>query len=738
MGSTTPLPPTRMPEPMDLLEGLNPQQRQAVTAPPGPVLVLAGPGSGKTRVLTHRLGYMLQQRGVLPGAVMAVTFTNKAAREMAARLESLLGGTPAGISLGTFHALCARLLRREAERIGLSREFVIFDEADQLALARQAIKALNLDPKQVQPGKVLAAISGAKNELLGPSDLAPADYFAEVTRRVYERYQSLLQANRALDFDDLLLETVRLLRQEELRDKYRRQYPHILVDEFQDTNTAQYEILRLLAGEHPDLFVVGDPDQSIYRWRGADYRNVLRFQKDYPQAAVILLEQNYRSTQTILDAAMAVIDRQAGRHRKQLFTDRGPGQRITFHEAYDEADEAQFVVETIAGLTLTGEAEPGGCAVMYRTNAQSRALEEAFLKAGLPYRLVGAQRFYGRREVKDLIAYLRLIHNLADEVSLLRVLNTPPRGLGEKTVEGLLAAAGRAGTSGAAVVMDLARGSQSPFAGVFAGRAAGALTAFGAHLAAWIAARDRLPVASLMDRVVEDTRYRAYIDDGTDEGADRWENVLELRGVAQEFAEVGLSGFLEQVALVSDQDTLTESLNAPTLLTLHAAKGLEFPVVFIVGLDDGTFPHQRSFPDREAMAEERRLFYVGITRAKDRLYLLRTFRRAQYGSSGVTEPSRFLGDIPADVLAGESAGAQTREQATYDRQTRWEPRSAAPVEARYRAGMRVLHPRFGEGVILETRLDHEDEEITIVFESGETKHLVASLARLQVLGENGT
>ncbi len=719
---------------MDLLGGLNPQQRQAVTAPPGPVLVLAGPGSGKTRVLTHRLGYTLQQRGVDPAQVMAVTFTNKAAREMAARLEGLLGGRPAGLSLGTFHALCARLLRREAEHIGLSREFVIFDEADQLSLARQAIKALNLDPKQVQPGKVLAAISSAKNELLGPGDLAPADYFAEITRRVYERYQQMLQANRALDFDDLLLETVRLLRLDDLRQKYRRRFRHILVDEFQDTNTAQYEILRLLAGENPDLFVVGDPDQSIYRWRGADYRNVLRFQKDYPQAQVILLEQNYRSTQTILDAAMAVIDRQTGRHRKQLFTERGQGQLISLHEAYDEADEAQFVVETIAGLTLAGEAQPGECAVMYRTNAQSRALEEAFLKAGLPYRLVGAQRFYGRREVKDLIAYLRLIHNPADEVSLLRVLNTPPRGLGEKTVETLLAGAAQAGVSGAGLVMNLAAGSESASIGGLSGRASAALAAFGRQLAGWIAARERLPVASLMDRLIEDTRYRAYIDDGTEEGAERWENVLELRGVAQEFEEAGLPGFLEQVALVSDQDTLTENLNAPTLLTLHAAKGLEFPVVFIVGLDDGTFPHQRSFPDREAMAEERRLFYVGITRAKDRLYLLRTFRRAQFGSSNVTEPSRFLSDIPADVLVGERSGPQTPEQAIFDRQTRWEPRGAAPVEPRYRAGMRVLHPRFGEGVILETRLDHEDEEITIVFESGETKHLVASLARLQVLG----
>jgi DNA helicase-2/ATP-dependent DNA helicase PcrA len=720
---------------MDLLEGLNPQQHQAVTAAPGPVLVLAGPGSGKTRVLTHRLAYRIREQGVPPRSIMAVTFTNKAAREMSSRVAALLGGADGGVSLGTFHALCARMLRREAEQIGLSRDFVIYDEADQLSLVRQVLKGLNLDPKQVQPGKVLAAISSAKNELIGPQDLSPADYFAEITRRVYERYQVLLRVNQALDFDDLLLDTVQLLRRDDLLQKYRRSYPHILVDEFQDTNTAQYEILRLLAGEAPDLFVVGDPDQSIYRWRGADYRNVHRFQKDYPQAQVILLEQNYRSTQTILDAAMAVIDRQGERHRKQLFTERGRGPQVVFHEAYDEADEAQYVVETIAGLTLAGEAEPGGCAVMYRTNAQSRALEEAFLRAGLPYRLVGAQRFYGRREIKDLVAYLRLIHNPADQVGLLRVLNTPPRGLGEKTLETLLQTATQAGVAPAAVLLDLAAGGASEYGGVFSGRVAGALRGFGRSLGAWLMARDRLPVASLMDAVVRDTHYREFIDDGTDEGSDRWANVLELRSVAEEFSELGLTDFLEQVALVSDQDTLTDSLNAPTMLTVHAAKGLEFPVVFIVGLDEGVFPHQRSFPDREAMAEERRLFYVGITRAQDRLYLVRTFRRAQFGTSGVTEPSRFLEDIPADLLTGSSPGTQTREQASYARQTRWESRTPTPVEARYRAGMRVQHPRFGQGVVLETRLDRQDEEVTVVFENGETKHLMASLARLEVLEE---
>jgi len=433
---------------MDLLKDLNSQQQHAVTAPPGPILVLAGPGSGKTRVLTHRIAYLIQQFGARPEEMIAVTFTNKAAREMSSRLRDLLGGLEAGaagVSLGTFHALCARILRREADRLPVTRDFAIFDDADQQSLVRQALKELNLDPRQNPVGSIQAAISSAKNELILPTEYGASTYFAEVVRRVYVAYQNHLTANNALDFDDLLLWAVRLLREhDDLREKYRRRYPHILVDEFQDTNTAQYVLLRLLAGEQPDLFVVGDPDQSIYGWRGADYRNVKRFQEDHPKSQIILLEQNYRSTQTILDAAMAVIDRHPARQKKRLFTDRGSGPRIVFHEAYDETDEARFVIETISLLTLEGSANPGDCAVMYRANAQSRPLEEAFLKANLPYRLVGAQRFYGRREVKDVIAYLRLIQNPADQVSLLRVLNTPARGLGEKSVEALLRVAAEA------------------------------------------------------------------------------------------------------------------------------------------------------------------------------------------------------------------------------------------------------------------------------------------------------
>ena len=725
---------------MSSLDDLNPQQRQAVSTTPGPVLVLAGPGSGKTRVLTYRVAFLLGELGIPPGEIMAVTFTNKAAREMARRIEGLLAdsrssnGSPARpISLGTFHALSARMLRREAGHLSVTRDFVIYDESDQEALVRRAIKDLNLDPKQYPPGRILAAISAAKNELIGPAEFATTTYFAEVVKRVYQAYQRHLETNNALDFDDLLMKAVALLRDnDDLRHQYRERLRHILVDEFQDTNTAQYVLLRLLAGEgDPDLFVVGDADQSIYRWRGADYRNVKRFQEDYPQSRIILLEQNYRSTQTILDAAMAVIDRHPGRQVKRLFTDRGRGVQVVVHEAYDEQDEAGYVVEAIAMLTMRGEAEPGACAVMYRTNAQSRALEEAFLRAGLPYRLVGAQRFYGRREVKDLIAYLRLIHNPLDQVSLLRVLNVPPRGLGAKAVQSLLETAERESRAPYSLALDLAKEEVSAgTAGL--GRSTKGLQSFGRALQGWLDDRDRLPLPSLIDRVLDDIDYRSHIDDGTEEGADRWANVMELRGVAQEMEGLDLTGFLEHVALISDQDTLTDSMNVPTLLTLHAAKGLEFPVVFIIGLDEGVLPHQRALEDSEELAEERRLFYVGLTRAKDRVFLVRTFRRRSSGVSAMCEPSRFLLDIPADLVEGDHAGVLTAAQASFQRQTRWDTRTVAPAATRFRVGMHVRHPRFGEGIVMSSRLDGDDEEVTITFASEGVKRLAASLAKLDI------
>jgi DNA helicase-2/ATP-dependent DNA helicase PcrA len=743
---------------MDILAKLNPQQRQAVTASPGPTLVLAGPGSGKTRVLTHRIAYLVGQMGVEPRRIMAVTFTNKAAKEMKHRVETLLDGQLRGLTIGTFHSICARFLRREAQHLPVTADFVIFDTSDQEALVKQIIKELNLNDKQYGPGKLLSKISSAKNELIGPEDYAANTYFNEIVKRVYTRYQQLLIANNALDFDDLLTGVVQLFNDHpDVLVKYQRYYEHILVDEFQDTNTAQYALLRQLAAGSRNLYCVGDPDQSVYRWRGADYRNVRKFQDDYPDALTILLEQNYRSTQTILDAAMAVIDKHPGRTRKQLFTDRGAGVEIAAYEAYNEQEEAQFVVDTLLDLAAKKIARPGDCAVMYRTNAQSRAVEEAFVRAGVPYRLVGAQRFYGRKEIKDLLAYLRLIHNPADSVSLMRVINTPPRGIGAKTIEQLQTLASEAGLIITDVLRDLGdAGAKSRFATPLGHKAAAALINFGAMLSHWHSAKAELSIVQLMDTVLARINYKEFIDDASEEGEQRWENVMELRGVADEAAEMSLAEFLEQVALVSDQDTIAEEGKAATLLTLHAAKGLEFPVVFIVGLDEGVLPHQRSFDDPEAMHEERRLMYVGVTRAKDRLYLLRAFRRSLYGDSSLSEISRFLTDIPTKLLTGNLTHKQARAEAFYKKATTWDggtapraatgkayvwgeadskskPKPAAPTAPTHRSGQRVRHPHFGEGIVIETKFVGGEEEVIIAFDDVGLKRLALSVAKLEVL-----
>ena len=723
---------------MDFLDKLNHQQHQAVTAGAGPVLVLAGPGSGKTRVLTQRVAYLIACEGVRPYQMLAVTFTNKAAREMGNRVRDILGELPAeGLWLGTFHSICARLLRRESERLPFDASFVIYDDDDQQRVTKGAIRDLNLDEKTYRPQSVHGAISRAKNELIFPEDYPTQTYRDDVVRRVYKRYQEILKQNNAVDFDDLLLWTAHLLSEfPAVREKYAQRFQHVMVDEFQDTNFAQYTLLRHLASIHGNIFVVGDPDQSIYRWRGADYRNVQRFEQDYPDTQVILLEQNYRSRQTILDAAMAVIDRNPHRRRKSLFTERGAGEKLFYYEALDDYSEAAFVVDTIAGLVSSRTCEPGDCAVMYRTNAQSRLLEEAFLQARLPYRLVGAQRFYGRREVKDIIAYLRLVHNPADEISLDRVINLPPRGIGDKTVLALHTAGRGANTSPSAVLMDLARGDASPFWPQFTGRAALPLAGFGALLSNWRAEAARATVTELFDRITSDINYKEYIDDGSEEGAERWENVQELRRLTVEYEDRTLTDFLETVALISDQDTLSEGKNAPTLLTLHAAKGLEFGAVFIVGLDDGILPHSRSFDDPEAMEEERRLFYVGITRAKDRLHLLRALRRGGRGYAEETIPSRYLDDIPPELLAGKARAGQSRSARAQT--PAWllpDSKTAAVVETRFRAGMKVRHSAWGDGIVLNSKIQGDDETVDVVFESVGIKRLAASLANLKVVSK---
>jgi DNA helicase-2/ATP-dependent DNA helicase PcrA len=726
---------------MNGLTNLNPVQQQAVMAGLGPTLVMAGPGSGKTRVLTQRVAYLISQMGVRPYNILAVTFTNKAAREMENRVIDLIGDTMSGVTLGTFHAICARLLRREAKYLPFESNFAIFDADDQISLVKRAIADLNLDEKRYRAPGVHSAISNAKNELILPENFPARNYRDEVVKRVYQRYQELLLASNGLDFDDLLLWCAVLLENNtEVRAKYARRYEHILVDEFQDTNLAQYTLVKHLASFHNNIFVVGDPDQSIYRWRGADYRNVLRFEEDFPNAQVILLEQNYRSTQAILDVAMAIIDQNPHRTRKQLFTDRGQGQNATLHEVYDDRAEAAYVVDTINSLVKGGRASASDFAVMYRTNAQSRLLEEAFLQAGMPYKLVGAQRFYGRREIKDIVAYLRLISNPNDEVSLTRIINVPSRAIGDKTCLALRTLASNNQLKPGELLLVAGRNPQANLFEDLQSRPANALARFGTLLANWITMKDNMAPLALMDRILEDIDYHSYIDDGSDEGHDRWDNVQELRRLAFEYQEQDLSAFLERIALVSDQDTLENNTQTPTLLTLHAAKGLEFPVVFLTGLNDGVLPHSRSFEDPEEMMEERRLLYVGITRAKDRLFLTYCQNRNAYGYAEPVEPSRFLHDIPESLLdqAQPARSARPSVNKISYRPERWGIKSETNAQtngaatARYQAGMHVRHPHFGDGMVLKSEIQSGEEIVDVFFEQIGLKRLAASFANMEI------
>ena len=734
---------------MDLLKGLNPQQREAVEAKDGPVLILAGPGSGKTRVLTQRVAYLVQSRRIDPRHIMAVTFTNKAAREMKERLDRALGPErTAELSVGTFHALCARFLRRDAPHIGISRDFVIYDADDQEALVKVALKDLNIDDKKYKPSAVLNAISSAKSELIPPENYVAPTYWHEAIGRVYARYQELLRASSALDFDDLLNEVVRLFdTNPTVLGYYQNRYRHILVDEFQDTNTAQYTLLKQMAAKSRILFCVGDEDQSIYKFRGADFRNVQRFQDDYPDAQVILLEQNYRSTQTILDAARGVIRRNRHRTDKRLFTDRAGGTPISIYEAYNEDDEALYVVNTIEDQIRGQQYKAADFAVFYRTNAQSRPLEEAFIRAGIPYRLFGGTRFYARREVKDVLAYLQLVHNPHDTVGLIRVINVPSRGIGAKTIAALQDAARNWSKSPYAMMSELKTGAaNSPLASGLTGRARQALVDFVNRLDGWIAQKKRTKsVADLLDVIVKQTGYKDYILDGSEEGRDRWDNVKELRNVAADYTSaVGddpLAEFLGDVALVSDVDRMEDDrVDAPTLMTLHSAKGLEFPVVFITGMEEGVLPHARSLENPDEMEEERRLTYVGITRAKDRVFLSYAFRRSRWGSSDVNAPSRFLADIPKGVLSGgKSFGGSTPRVAAAERASVWSPAPPEPAARRssreptFRPGQRIKHASFGEGIVIESRVQGSDEELTVAFEKAGVKRLLASFANLKKL-----
>jgi DNA helicase-2/ATP-dependent DNA helicase PcrA len=769
---------------MDLLAGLNPAQRDAVLISDGPLLILAGPGSGKTRVIAHRIAHLVADKDVAPWRILAVTFTNKAARELRERVHALLGVEAESVALGTFHAICSRILRVDGGAIGIERGFTIYDDSDQMTLIKQAFVEVGIDPKRVNPRAVLSVISRAKSEMVKPSRAA-GDLFQEAVARVYDVYQRLLEENKALDFDDLITRTVELFQLNETAlTKYQQRYRYVMVDEFQDTNIAQYVLTRLLAAGHGNICVVGDPDQSIYAWRAADVRNILDFERDHPGARVVLLEQNYRSTQTILDTAHSVISRNASRKDKALWTENGHGQPVALLVGYDEQDEARMIADEIDRAIKAGNRRPRDYAVMYRTNAQSRVLEEAFVARRMPYRLIGGTRFYQRREIKDCLAYLRVVNNPFDSVSLLRVINVPPRGIGQKTIDDLtrwaqsqslplysalqlLEAAQHEDTAVDLPLLNLGT-SIAATAPAFQQRTQTVLLRFLRTLNALIARSEQDSLSEFLEYLLVITEYETFLKEQFDDGSERWENVRELIGVMKQYEEHDpntfmavdlheqeggganegqskLAAFLEDVSLVTDVDELEDRADAITLITLHAAKGLEFPVVFITGLEEGLLPHMRSYDDPTQMEEERRLCYVGITRAKDSLYLTRARRRMLMGAGNANPTSRFLKDIPAKLIASRESGGNPTAPISYgllqvhqragavaDGMSRGSGPRDVPEELAFGAGDQVRHAKFGDGIVIDCKVAGADQEITVSFKGQHgMKKLLLSFAPME-------
>ena len=727
----------------ELLLRLNPQQREAAEHAEGPLLIFAGAGSGKTRVLTTRIALLIARRKVWPDRLLAVTFTNKAAREMRARVETLVGEGARKMWVGTFHATAVRILRREAERLGIASSFVIFDEDDTRAAIRRVMDELRLDPKRFPPAGLSHAISQAKNELKTPAQYPNRSYHDEIVRRVYESYQDLLRRSGGLDFDDLIMKLVELLQtDEEALAKWRDRFRHVLVDEYQDTNRAQYVLVNLLAEEHRNVVVVGDDDQSIYRFRGADVRNILDFRKDYPDAQVVRLEQNYRSSQAILDAAYSVISRNPERAEKRLWTSRAGGEKVCATQAYNEVEEAEFVADEVERLRKVDGRKHADFAILYRTNAQSRSFEDVLARRRIPYRLVGGVRFWERREVKDLVAYLRFVSTPRDALSFSRIVSVPPRKIGNVTVEAVNSFARDSEAdiltllANPASVPGLPRASVAPLQG------------FRAQLEALRSVLGVLRPSELVDHVIEVMNLELYYKDGTPQGEARLENLNELRGLAEDFDDrdptQGLEDFLAEVALVSDVDAYDEEGEGVTLITLHMVKGLEFPVVFMVGMEEGLLPHQRALDESaesikvdlaaNEMAEERRLCYVGMTRAKDRLYLSCAFRRHLYGRSQPAFPSRFLTEIPQSLLTAPRGNApvapprQGYKERFQERQVQAAP--APPLVQRFATGDRVSHPSFGTGTVVKSTLTRTDEELVVKFDKAGLKILSGMLAPL--------
>ena len=720
-----------MTETSPLLTGLNPRQREAVLAVEGPVLILAGAGSGKTRVITHRIAHLVLDRGVPSESVLAVTFTNKAAAEMRSRAEALLAGQSLGSWMSTFHSFCVRLLRREAAAAGLTPRFLIYDETDQLAAVREALRALDLSEKLHPPRRLLSRISARKNS--GRGEAEDEDSVAGITARVQARYSEVLESAGALDFDDLLLRAVTLLEgHPDVRRAWGQRFRYLLVDEYQDTNRAQYELVRLLAGEHGNLTVVGDEDQSIYSWRGADISNILDFEHDFPGARVFRLEENYRSSQVILDVASALVERNVRRKGKLLRAVRSGGEPVRLHEATDEFEEAAWVVDRIAVAR-----EGHRSAILVRMNAQSRLFEEALLRARLPYLVLGGVGFYERREIKDLLAYLRLVTNPDDSVAFHRVVNVPPRGIGSRTIGEIDRAARDAGTSPWRAMVGLVDEAALP------SRALVALRRFRELVEGLREETAVRGLRALLERTLETTGYAAILArEDTQESQDRLENLAELLAAAVEYEtredSPSLSGFLDRAALLSDTDGLRDDVPV-LLMTLHSAKGLEFESVFLVGLEEGLLPHSRSLTGPDALEEERRLCYVGMTRAMARLHLSWARSRQVFGQRRISEPSRFLEEIPAERVerSGVAFTAPPRHGSPPSLAGS-RPRGGltpgpAPGHAELRPGVRVRHPLFGVGTVLRRDGGGEDLKLTVSFPGVGAKKLVARFAGLELV-----
>lgn len=725
-----------------LLKGMNEPQQKAVAHTEGPLLVMAGAGSGKTRVLTHRIAYLIQEKGVNPWNILAITFTNKAAREMKERVELLVGPGAESIWMSTFHSMCVRILRRDIDRIGMDRNFSILDASDQLTVIKQVLKELNLDPKNWNPRTMLGAISNAKNELLSPDmyESRVSGYREEQVAQIYRGYQKKLSKNQSLDFDDLIMKTLVLFEQvPEVLEYYQRRFQYVHVDEYQDTNHAQYQLVQKLAEKFKNLCVVGDSDQSIYRWRGADITNILTFEEDYPDAVTILLEQNYRSTEVILDAANHVIDHNTGRKPKKLWTDNYGGEKIHYHEAGTEREESFFIADKIEDLVKQGSFTYSDMAILYRTNAQSRTVEETFVKANIPYQMIGGTKFYDRKEIKDLLAYLRLISNPNDDLSFERVINEPKRGIGKTSIEKLQSYAAAHDIS----LFDAA--AEADFTGISA-KAAKAVVNFRRMIDNWTKQQEFLSATDLVDEVLETTGYEEMLrTDKTLEAQSRLENIEEFKSVTMNFEQYSedktLVAFLTDLALIADIDKADEEEHehSVTMMTLHSAKGLEFPVVFLIGLEENIFPHSRSIMDEEEMEEERRLAYVGITRAEKKLFMTNAKMRTLFGKTNMNPVSRFISEIPGDFLEGKEDRAPLpfankkqsiqSDRPVEKRKAKKATGASGAENASWKPGDRANHKKWGEGTVVRVQGEGKDMELDIAFPAPEgVKRVLAKFA----------